>query len=91
MDGKVKCKIHARGHPAGHHLPPAGQRRAQPATAGAGATSTSPSRWRSPRNLNEEQKDALRKFAATMGEHSGVTKSEEKDEHSSIFHRKKKK
>ena len=44
-----------------------------------------------PRNLNEEQKDALRKFAATMGEHSGVTKSEEKDEHSSIFHRKKKK
>ena len=41
--------------------------------------------------MTEEQKDALRKFAATMGEHSGVTKSEEKDEHSSIFHRKKKK
>ena len=78
------------GHPAGNHPAPAGQRRAQPERPGRGDQYVT-IRVEIPRNLNEEQKDALRKFAATMGEHSGVTKSEEKNEHSSIFHRKKKK
>lgn len=79
------------GHPAGNDPAPAGQRRAQPERPGTRRPQYVTIRVEIPRNLNEEQKDALRKFAATMGEHSGVTKSEEKDEHSSIFHRKKKK
>ena len=39
-------------------------------TAGAGATSTSPCTIETPRNLNKEQKEALRKFSETVGENN---------------------
>ena len=42
-----------------------------------------------PRNLNEAQKEALRKFAETMGE--VAPSSSEEGESKSVFHRRKKK
>ena len=89
LDGKIMCKIEPGTQP-GTTLRLRG--RGVPSLNGRGRGDQYVTiRVEIPRNLNEEQKDALRKFAATMGEHSGVTKSEEKDEHGSIFHRKKKK
>ena len=48
IDGKVKYDP-AGGHPVRHHLPPEGQGHSLPSTAGAGATSMSPSTLKPPK------------------------------------------
>jgi molecular chaperone DnaJ len=44
-----------------------------------------------PRNLTEQQKEALRAFGQAMGEVPGTTKESAGEEDKGIFHRKKKK
>ena len=63
-----QSEVHpAGGHPVRHHLPPQGQGHPLPQRPGPGR-SVRERLYRDPRNLNKEQKEALKKFADSMGE-----------------------
>ncbi len=88
LDGKIKCKVEPGTQP-GTTLRLRG--RGVPVLNGRGRGDQYVTiRVEIPRNLNEEQKAALRKFAEAMGElpaSGGVEESGER----SVFHRRKKK
>ena len=87
LDGKIKCKVEPGTQP-GTTLRLRGK--GVPVLNGRGRGDQFVNiRVEIPRNLNEEQRQALRKFAETMGEvpASGAGESEER----SIFHKRKKK
>lgn len=86
LDGKIKCKVEPGTQP-GTTLRLRG--RGVPILNGRGRGDQYVTiRVEIPRNLNEEQKQALRKFAETMGE---VPASGGQSEEKSVFHRRKKK
>lgn len=86
LDGKIKCKVEPGTQP-GTTLRLRG--RGVPVLNGRGRGDQYVTiRVEVPRNLNEEQKQALRKFAETMGE---IPSSGDQSEEKSVFHRRKKK
>ena len=88
MDGKVKCNS-ARRAPS-RAPPSACGGRASPVLNGRGRGDQYVTiRVEIPRNLNEAQREALRKFAETMGE--VPPSASEEGESKSVFHRRKKK
>ena len=88
LDGKIKCKVEPGTQP-GTTLRLRGK--GVPVLNGRGRGDQYVSiRVEIPRNLNEEQRQALRKFAETMGEIPSSGGHEEGAERS-IFHKKKKK
>ena len=87
LDGKIKCKVEPGTQP-GTTLRLRGK--GVPVLNGRGQGDQYVTiRVEIPRNLNEAQKEALRKFAETMGE--VAPSSSEEGESKSVFHRRKKK
>ena len=87
LDGKIKCKVEPGTQP-GTTLRLRGK--GVPVLNGRGRGDQYVTiRVEIPRNLNEAQKEALRKFAETMGE--VAPSSSEEGESKSVFHRRKKK
>ena len=88
LDGKIKCKVEPGTQP-GTTLRLRG--RGVPALNGRGRGDQYVTiRVEIPRNLNEDQKEALRKFAEAMGELPASSSAGESGERS-VFHRRKKK
>ena len=88
LDGKMKCKVEPGTQP-GTTLRLRG--RGVPALNGRGRGDQYVTiRVEIPRNLNEDQKEALRKFAEAMGELPASSSAGESGERS-VFHRRKKK
>ena len=86
LDGKIKCKVEPGTQP-GTTLRLRGK--GVPVLNGRGRGDQYVTiRVEIPRNLNEGQKEALRKFAEAMGE---LPPSEGEEESHSVFHRRKKK
>ena len=87
LDGKIKCKVEPGTQP-GTTLRLRGK--GVPVLNGRGRGDQYVTiRVKIPRNLTEAQKEALRKFAETMGE--GPPSASEEGESKSVFHRRKKK
>lgn len=87
LDGKIKCKVEPGTQP-GTTLRLRGK--GVPVLNGRGRGDQYVTiRVEIPRNLNEAQKEALRKFAETMGE--VPPSASEEGESKSVFHRRKKK
>ncbi len=84
----MKCKVEPGTQP-GTTLRLRGQRRAGPQRQRPGDQYVT-IRVEIPRNLNEDQKEALRKFAEAMGELPASSSAGESGERS-VFHRRKKK
>lgn len=87
LDGKIKCKVEPGTQP-GTTLRLRGK--GVPVLNGRGRGDQYVTiRVEIPRNLNEAQREALRKFAETMGE--APPSASEEGESKSVFHRRKKK
>lgn len=89
LDGRVKCKVEAGTQPGttlrlkGKGMPVLNSR-----SRGDQYVTI---RVDIPKNLNEEQKEALRHFAQTMGETAGVSAGAAHEEGGGVFRRRKKK
>ena len=89
LDGKIKCKV-AAGTQPGTTLRLQGK--GVPVLNGRGRGDQYVTiRVEVPRNLNAEQKEALRKFGETMGETSSASAPAAEEEDKGFFHRKGKK
>lgn len=88
LDGKMKCKVEPGTQPA----PPSacGAEACRPINGRGRGDQYVTIRVEIPRNLNEDQKEALRKFAEAMGELPASSSAGESGERS-VFHRRKKK
>lgn len=85
---KIKCNVEPGTQPA----PPSacGAEACRPSTGRGRGDQYVTIRVEIPRNLNEDQKEALRKFAEAMGELPASSSAGESGERS-VFHRRKKK